>query len=116
MADVRWVVNKAAHARRTPPTITLSPFARRQGDVNLLGRVVMVGVLLMGRHQADANGDPFPQFEPAFANDPGVSVVLSEAVLNRLGASAARPNKERLKCCQGIGKRGNLSGTLSCLA
>src|SRR5215472_2688620 len=48
--DVRWIVDQTADARFVPWVARLAPLSARQHNIDLLGRMTMVGILRMRGH------------------------------------------------------------------
>ena len=110
--DVRRIVDKAANARLMPWIVRLAPLSVRQHDVDLLGRMTMVGISRVRRHEAHADPDIAPYLEPLRTSDCRVGVAIQELLALRLGAGPELPVELRFdgRQTRRPGRRQGLAG------
>ena len=82
----------------------LAPLPVRKHDIDLLGRMTMVGISRMRRHEADADPDVAPYLEPLRTSDCRVGVAVQELLALRLGAGPDLPGELRFDDGKGIGQ------------
>src|SRR5690349_8358912 len=91
--NVRRVVHQATDAGLVPGTARLTPVSLGQDDIDLFGRMTMVGILRMRRHEADADPDIATDLDPIRTGDRRVCMVGQERLGMRLRADADLPRK-----------------------
>src|SRR5580704_13691373 len=104
MHDVRRIVDEATATGLVPWIACLAPLPTRQHDVDFLGRVMVVRVLEMRRHKADADTDIGSYLEPVRTGDCRVGVAVQELLALRLRARPDVPVELRLNSSKGIGQ------------
>src|SRR5450755_4174211 len=104
MQNVRRVMDEVADARFVPWIARLAPFPTRHCDIDLLGRVTMVGISHLRCHEADTDPDIVPYLESLRADDCRVGVPVQERLALRLGACPYLPMELRLDDGKGIGQ------------
>src|ERR1700728_1483226 len=103
MYDVWRIIDEVADARFVPWLARLAPFPARHCDIDLLRRMMMVGISHMRCHEADTDPDIAPYLESLRADDCRVGVSVQERLPLRLGAGPNLPMELRLDDGKGIG-------------
>ncbi len=82
----------------------LAPLSVRKHDIDLLGRMTMVGISRMRRHETHADPDIASYLEPLRTSDRRVGVAIQELLALRLGASPDLPVELWFDDGKGIGQ------------
>ena len=113
--DVWRIVHQAITAGLPPRTAPLTPFSGRKHHIQLLGRVAVVGIPRMPRHQTYTDPNITPHIETLRANNRPVCVANEEVLALRLGSSPGAPSESRLDGSECIGQRCDRTAMKACL-
>ena len=100
----RSEVYQATDTRLMPWIARLTPLPVRKHHIDLLGRMTMVRISRVRRHEAHADPDIAPYLKPLRAHDCRVGVAVQELLAKRFGASPDLPGELRFDAGKGIGQ------------
>ena len=101
MDDIARVEDESAQPRLVPGPRSLAPLALRQSEIDLLGRVMVIGVLEPRRHEAHAEQNILARLQAAGSDDDRICMAIGKAASRHFRIGAALPGQPRLDLREG---------------